>query len=339
MTSEEAGASLRTPRAGVSPLDTIARRLAVTALAAYDLGPARLRLLARRWGAVLYQVDAPAGRFVLRLHEPDGVVGDQIRSEVEWLAALRYETDLGVPAPVATRDGSLLATVAAPDGAAPWPAIVLGWVNGRFRDAGLRPVHLAQAGALMAGLHQHAAGFVPPAGFVRPRWDWRPLFGPTSVFAPGRDRGLLTVVDRAIFAAAAARVAAEMAVLEQDPTAAGYGLIHGDLNQTNLLFYQGTARAIDFADCCWGYHLFDMSITLSAVAGRSNEADLRAAFFAGYVQVRPLPPHCAERLPAFSALRLARRVNYLVRSPDPANPALAPGYIRDAVAWLRGFLA
>ena len=93
-------------------------RPAAAVLAAWGLEAAPLRLLAQR-GASLFRVDAPAGRYVLRLYGARSPSTAQIRSELLWLRALGTDAGLMVPEPVATPGGDLV--VEARDPAVPEP--------------------------------------------------------------------------------------------------------------------------------------------------------------------------------------------------------------------------
>jgi hypothetical protein len=48
------------------------------------------------------------GPYLLRINRPRVQTPDTIGSEMAWLSALRRDTDLGVPEPVAARDGSFV---------------------------------------------------------------------------------------------------------------------------------------------------------------------------------------------------------------------------------------
>lgn len=312
-----------------------ARGVAGIALARYGLAGARLRLLAHR-GTTLFQVDAPDGRFVLRVYRAGGSSDAHIRSELAWLGALRRDTDLTVPEPVAARDGALLITAVERDGAEAHRCVLFRWVAGRFVDRGLTPAHLRRVGAFLAGLHAHTAYWIPPPGFTRPHWDWRALFAPGAVAGPGSGAGWLTPAAHAVFAAAAIRIAGEMATLEAG--GAEHGLIHADFQQTNYLFHRGAVRAIDFADCCWGYYAYDMAIPLFEVADRPRGAVMHAAFLDEYAAVRPLPADAAPQIRLFTALRLIKRVNYLARVGNPTLRSQAPYWLGYTVDWLRRWL-
>jgi Ser/Thr protein kinase RdoA (MazF antagonist) len=302
------------------------------ALPRYGLGGAPLRLLTHRSNTLF----AVGDEYVLRINRPDPPPVARLRGELIWLDALRHDTDLIVPEPVATEDGEWLIPVDARGLPAPRLCVLLRRVEGRFLGGGLTPAHLRRVGALQAALHRHAATWTPPAAFDRRRWDWRWMFDDLSVLGPS-GAGLLSPEARAVWAATQARVAAEMAALEA--RGGEYGVIHADLQHTNYLFHGDEARAIDFADCCWGYFVYDMAIPLFNLAGRPDEAALRAAFFAGYSRVRPLPPDTEAGLRLFTALVLIKRVNYLARAADPALRSQAPHWLAVALPQLEAFLA
>ena len=138
-----------------------------------------------------FRVDATAldgrARFLLRVHRParhgrhvDSAAA--VRSELDWLTALRADTGLSVPEPFRTTDGNL--TTVATSGDAPEPRVcsVLRWMDGRARTAAPRPVHLYRLGSVMERLHNHASQWRVPPGFVRIRWDWETFFGDTMIY-------------------------------------------------------------------------------------------------------------------------------------------------------------
>jgi Ser/Thr protein kinase RdoA (MazF antagonist) len=330
------------------------RELAEAALAYYDLGNGRLSMLTHRTNTIFQihatkKIEDPAheepdriekSRYALRLYTTSFPPEARIASELLWLAALRKETELVVPEPVPARNGSLLTEVTVEGIPEVARCVVFRWVNGRFVDSGLTPTKIERVGMFMARLHQHGEKFVPPPDFDRPRWNWQWVFDKGTVLDPAfvarRGQGLLSEHDLAIFTATAEKVG--IAMREMPQNAAHYGLVHFDLQQTNYLFYKDEVRAIDFEDCCWNYYLFDMAITLSGIMGRPDEAPMRAAFFEGYTQIRSLPEQYEERLKVFTAQRLIKRVNYLLRSENPDNRAKAREWIAFSTHWLEHFL-
>ena len=133
-------------------------------------GGARLVLLRHEQNAT-FRVDGDGARYVLRINRPGLQSEATVESEMAWLAALRRDTDLVVPEPVATRDGSLVVTVADPGVPGARCCALLRWIDGRFVNRRLTPAHLARMGDTMGRLQAHAAGWTPPDGFIRQRLD------------------------------------------------------------------------------------------------------------------------------------------------------------------------
>ena len=244
------------------------RRLGRSALAAYGLQDARLTSL-RHQHNTTFRIDARGGPYVLRINRPAVHTADTIRSEMAWLRALRHDTGLGVPDPVAARDGSLVVVAKDPGVPEPRTCVLLRRLEGRFVDQRLTPEHLRSVAQLQAGLQEHARRWTPPSGFRRPRLDMLTSAAKTGEIPTPADShertdhpspedadcGLELVTElvsashAAVFAAALDVVWATTRVLQAQPGNAG--LIHGDLHQENYLFKHGDAQAIDFDDCGW----------------------------------------------------------------------------------------
>jgi Ser/Thr protein kinase RdoA (MazF antagonist) len=233
-------------------------------------------------------------------------------SEAIWLTALHRDTDLAVPEPVPTADGSML-TVAETEGVpTPRTCVLFRWGAGRFLDAGLTPRHLERVGGFIARLHDHALRFSPPAGFAR----WR--IGEVS-------RGVTEYVAGLVRAQFGSHVAltvgsvldtAHQAQRELGTGPEVFGLIHGDLHQENYLFDHGRVRAIDFDDSGWGHFTYDLAVVLSELRHREGYASLRAALLRGYRAVRPLSAEHERYLEIFYALRLLQLSVWCIEQRD-----------------------
>src|SRR5262249_51133050 len=143
-------------------------------LACYDLQGASLTLVSETANAV-FHVALPnggpprlveAGRtsdgaeYALRLRPPGWHSTQSMAEELQWLLALRRDTDLVVPEPVPACDGTLIQEISAPDTPGPWQGVLFRWVPGERRTETLTPLDLERVGTCMARLHQHAAAFV-----------------------------------------------------------------------------------------------------------------------------------------------------------------------------------
>jgi Ser/Thr protein kinase RdoA (MazF antagonist) len=109
------------------------RRLGRAALAGYGLEGAQITLL-RYEHNTTFRVDGAGGPYVLRINRPGVHTPATIASEMAWLRAVRRDTGLGVPEPVAARDGSLVCLAGAPGVPGPRVCVLLRRLEGRGRS-------------------------------------------------------------------------------------------------------------------------------------------------------------------------------------------------------------
>jgi Ser/Thr protein kinase RdoA (MazF antagonist) len=280
---------------------------------------------------LVFRVQLPGrrrkGDFVLRIQASGQRSTNAIHEELQWLLAIRRDTTLMVPVPVPALDGSLVQEVRAAGEATPRQCVLLHWVPGEFRNESLTTEDMQRVGMFMAQLHCHADQFVvsqasPPtrrAHFCDVNAWTDPPRNVTARFASD---------ELAVFAAAAQRV--QVAVRELGESRDVFGFIHADLHQWNYLFHRQDVRAIDFEDCGWGYHAYDIVVTLSYL-----ETALQDALLAGYQRVRPLPACYAEYRDVFLAARMLFMVTWILSWPQPAHRSWGPGYLQEAVRRLR----
>ena len=160
------------------------RRVAVAALDLFALPSGKLTFV-NHGENTTFRHDSAAGRHLVRVHRRQRHGRDvdstaAIRSEIAWLRAIRTDTELLVPEPLAARDGA--STVEAFAGGETRVCSVLRWMDGRIHEESARPVHLRRLGAAMAGLHDQADAWTPPPDFVRIRWDHETFFGNVMVY-------------------------------------------------------------------------------------------------------------------------------------------------------------
>jgi Ser/Thr protein kinase RdoA (MazF antagonist) len=307
------------------------RRLGRTALTSFGVEAARLTLL-RHEANTTFRAESEGETFVLRINRPNVQTAQTIESEMAWLTALRRETDLGVPEPVRSRDGSFVVVAESAGVPVPHSCVLMRWLDGRFSDVRLAPVHLRRVGILEARLHDHADRWTPPSGFLRPRVDTlsdagkvASVAGSASASLPG-DHPTTDDAERCLRLVGAV-ISADAATLCQEAielvwtttrtlaqTPAAFGLIHGDLHYENFLFYDGAVRAIDFDDCGWGFHLYDLAVTLWELEERPRYGDLRDALLEAYADFRALPGDHSTHLQALFVLRRLQMLMWALES-------------------------
>jgi Ser/Thr protein kinase RdoA (MazF antagonist) len=313
------------------------RRLALEAVATYEIRPARLVPLGHEENTT-FRVETPDGeRYVLRIqrttgspfHPPRSV--DEVRSETIWITAVRRETGLAVPEPVLAPDGSPLAIIEVDGVPEPRVCVLFRWQPGKFLDAGLTPSHLERVGEFTARLHAHAVGFEPPAGFSR--WRIEDVSDEAAAYVSD-------LVGEQCGREAASLAAAIIDLVRRAQRELGtgpdvFGLIHSDLHQENYLFHRAQVRAIDFDDSGWGHYLYDLAVTLSEVGGRLDYEALRAGLLRGYRSIRPLPREHERYLHLFHALRVLKLTLWFIEQRDHPGFAEWEADVRDGLAELQ----
>lgn len=284
-------------------------------LAGYDLGEVvELTPIAEGVENTNYRLETATGRFVLTLFE--GRTDEASLPFCLGLTAHLAARGFPCPTPIEDRAGAWLGRL---NGRA---AAVIEWKTGAW----LRhpsEAEQAAAGAVLARLHQTAAGFeIQRENPVGPAM-WRRLADRCAAGASGEDRVLLDQVEAAL-----ARLGD---VFGADLPG---GPIHADYFPDNILFEGGQVSAvIDFYFGCNGAFAYDLAIALSAwgfdAEGRAMPGAI-AAFQRGYESVRPLSDAERAALPRlgeaaalrFTLTRLHDRIFHdpskLVTPKDPA---------------------
>ncbi|MDQ6660891.1 MAG: phosphotransferase [Chloroflexota bacterium] len=323
------------------------RRLAETALAAYDLGDVHLMPLMHFFNTT-FRVDAcprsgrtgqeRGERYVIRIHRPGSQDASTIESELIWLLALRHDMGLVVPEPVPTRDGSLVTLASTPGVPEPRHCVLFRWVDGRFLRSRLGVKELERVGAFMAKLHCHAEHFIVPEGFFRKQWDYEGLRSGVLGTDLEQSWAHLSQGDRAILDAVGERVQHAMQTLGEGSEV--FGLIHADFYEGNYLFSKEEVHAIDFDGSGWGCYLFDIGVAFSTLLARDNYPALRQAFLKGYRQVRPFSGDHEALIDTFIAGRLMCHVLWLAAHLDePSYEVRAARRIQYELGELKAFLA
>jgi Ser/Thr protein kinase RdoA (MazF antagonist) len=285
-------------------------RVARAALARFGFSPdVALAPVSERENAI-FRIDDPAtGRaFALRIHRRGYQDRQSVRSELQWMEALRQA---GVETPVPRRgsDGELVQAVAAPDGAGDFLCDVLAWLEGATLAESDSPDVLRTLGALNARIHRQARGWRLPDGFERQRWDDDGMLGARPLWGDYRELSLLAAGERSLLDRAASRVGERLRRYGQAPDR--FGLIHADLMPENILVCDGEPCVIDFDDCGFGWFLYDLATLLCFDAGLPSYDDRLAAWLEGYRSVEALHDEHLEELPTLVMARILVALGWL----------------------------
>ena len=297
------------------------------------------RLIKFRENAV-FEINAPGERAVLRIHRP-GYHDDQaLMSELIWMHALSHA---GIPVPelVPAADGEL--SVALRSGPLPETRRfdVLRWIDGAplsdIEDrANFRQIYF-DAGALAARLHNHSRSWKAPANFSRPSWDADGLAGVTPLWGAFDTLAALTHEERDLLVAARSRALQDLAEMGQAKER--YGLIHADFVPENLIFGPDGLKLIDFDDCGFGWHMFELATALFFQYSRPDFEELKSSLLAGYRSVRRLPDKDRDKLVLFLVLRSFTYLGWVGTRPETETAReLTPFLISQACLLAKEYL-
>lgn len=286
-----------------------------------------------------FRIDTLSGeRFILRVHRPGYQTAASIDSELQWLAALRGETDLPLPRPLPGRNGRLRQTLDLP-GEAAREAVLFAFVAGGEPSFGDDLRGLFQTlGQFAAIAHRHALSFRPTPDFTRPTWDAAAILDADGLWGNWRTAPGVTAPVATTLATVDARLRTELAAYGQG--ADRFGLIHADMRLANLLVEGDRVTLIDFDDCGFGWFTYDFAAAVSFHETDPALPGWRQGWLAGYGQVRPLAAADAAMLDTMVLLRRMALLAWIgSHAETDLAHAQAPGFAAATAALAARWLA
>ncbi|HEX5142681.1 MAG TPA: phosphotransferase [Mycobacterium sp.] len=309
------------------------------ALPAYGRDPgSSLRLLSLSENAT-YLAGGTADHqpLVLRVHRPGYHDFDAIRSELDWMAALRSETSVRTPQLVRTVTGKQVSAVRVDDRTLHVDAV--SFIPGCTAEEAPDAVGFAALGQITAAMHDHVQNWRPPAHFTRFRWDLDAILGPDARWGNWRDAPALDAREQATIERAVDAITARLT--EFGTGADRFGLVHADLRLANLMVGpEGDITVIDFDDCGWSWHLADLGAVVSWIEDTPAAERIIADWLAGYLAVRPLPAEHLALIPTFVMLRRIQLTAWTASHSDAdAAIAVGPGFVRGTAQLAQRYLS
>ncbi len=323
-------------------------QLAQAALPHWLLDGAALELIKYRENGVFKVTTAAGKRYALRVHRPGYHSQAAIHSELEWMAALAM-AGLDIPQVVPTASGELLITQSTQQIQEPRVVDLFEWVDGEILrvhlDRAIGEKNTAeikrlfeQVGETMAQLHNHAAVWKAPAGFTRHAWDRAGFVGEQPFWGRFWELELLSAEQKRLMQAIRDRLDRDLKAYGQ--TVDNYSLIHADLNFDNVMVDGNKTRPIDFDDAGFGWHLFDMAVTLNHLFFDPLEQLATDSLVAGYRRVRPLSDRELSHLPLFMTVRSCSYLGWIRdRLEVPEILERAPKLIENGCRAAEAYLA
>jgi Ser/Thr protein kinase RdoA (MazF antagonist) len=291
------------------------RPLAMDAIRHYNLDATRLRLVSNDMNGI-FRIDTRDGRkYILRITLPEGGhTLDHVTAEMDWLAALARDTDLSIPRPLPTRNGSLVVEASAEGVPELRFCAIFSWVPGKNLIKSMTEENFARLGELMARLHGHALSYHPPAGLSLLQYDRVFPYPEPVVLFDEANAHFFTPERRKNYEDGIAWVqeSIDRLVASGEPNR----ILHGDLHQWNVRLSQGILSPIDFEDLILGWPVQDIAISFYYYFRNENYTALRAAFQAGYSSCSPWPERHPGEIDSFIAGRGIGLANFIINDPN-----------------------
>ena len=321
--------------------------LATAALARWGLRDCEPEVLKVRENAVFRVRTVEGDAAVLRVHRHGYHSDAALRSELAWLEALNAG-GIAVPAVIPSAVGEAFEIVQGAGVPEPRQVDMLTWMPGvpiGTIEEGLNPqiadvpAVFEAVGRLAARLHNQTEAWPQPPGFVRHAWDREGLVGPEPLWGRFWEAHVLGAEERRLIDRARAQVNDDLTAYGRPPRR--YGLIHADLNLDNMLFDGERVIILDFDDCGFGWHHFDLSTVWTLFHGSDLAEAMRAGVVEGYRRERDLPDEELAHMPLFE---LGRAFSYLGWVHTRSETASAQALVQEvaklvctlAEAYLRG---
>ena len=250
-----------------------------------------------------YRIDDPDRdeATILRIHRRGYHTKQAIRSELDWLIALRQHHGIQTAAPIAAQDGTLIQSLASAALPEPCHAVMFTFLTGQepAEDDLIGPFE--RLGTVSAHMHDQARNWSLPMGFSRQVWDHDGAFGARPIWGRWQDGIGMTAESRQLFARLSEAIRTRLAQFGRSRDR--FGLVHADIRLANLLIEGDTTKVIDFDDCGFGWFLYDIGTALSFIEHRPDVPELVAAWLRGYRQVATLSAEDEAEIPTFIMLR------------------------------------
>ena len=322
--------------------------LALASLKAWNLVCSDIEVIKYRENAVFKVVAENGVPFALRVHRSGYHSDAELRSELEWMAALQA-SGIEVPIVIPAVNGDLFVRTVIPVTGEAAQIDLFEWIDGvqlgsAEEGLGDNAADIERSyrtiGSIAARLHNHGATWNLPTGFSRHAWDVEGLVGEAPFWGRFWELGELTPAQRTLVLQAREIIRSELIGMAASPDyASSYGLIHADFVPDNVMVSNGVVRLIDFDDAGFGWHLFELATALYFIRSDPNFEVARDALIAGYRQHRALPDHVLGKLSVFM---MARGLTYLgwvhTRRNTDAAHALTPFVIALACDYAESFV-
>lgn len=249
---------------------------------------------------------------------------EEIQAEVKWLEHLRRQNQIKIASPLRNRQGSFL-TVVEQEGQT-YVCVLFEYLRGAHPDPGddrEADKDFRRIGRIAAILHRDAREWEESRLLSRAHWDYEHMIGPGGLFGNWRQSSDLSAREKKFLENTCAGIRKRLSIYGRSDE--NYGLIHSDLRAANLLKDGNVMQVIDFDDCGFGWHMYDLAASVSFLETDPRVGNWIRAWVEGYRTEGTLDDGDILQIPVFI---MARRLQLLAwvtshRDSDPVKELYA----------------
>lgn len=289
------------------------------ALVAFPIVHTQVELISQSENYTFYVKDSENNPYVLRIHRPEYHTLEELQSEQLWTEAMK-RSGIDVPVSVRTKEGAGYTSVVL--GSKTRYAGMLEWVEGNPLSDTIAKVHdtenLAEwfsiLGRLMASLHEHAVNWSVPEHFKRHSFDVDGFTGENPFWGRYWETPALTTKERQDLKSF--RKLLQQILHKFGSMNDAYSLIHADLHPHNVIVNEERLHIIDFDDCGFGWHAYDLAVALYNERHSHALDRLLEVTIKGYEEVRPIADQTVDVIPLFFIIRNLASIGWISARPD-----------------------
>jgi Ser/Thr protein kinase RdoA (MazF antagonist) len=255
----------------------------------------------------------------------------EIEAELRWLEHLGKSDAVRAVYPVSNIRGNLLTQVE--EERQVYVCVVFQYLEGHTlnpRQDLSAAADFRQTGRTAALLHRDAMDWKESGTLLRPHWNYENMVGTHGLFGNWRECRELDFRGYDTIDLACRRIRQRLENYGKNEN--NYGLIHADLRAANLLKDGSVLHVLDFDDCGFGWHLYDLAASVSFIEDDLRLGQWIGAWLEGYQSVLPLEKRDLLEIPTFI---MARRIQLLawLTSHEDSDPVKGqyPGFAGETV--------
>lgn len=277
-------------------------------------------------------------RGVLRVSRPGYHSLPETEAEIAWLRQIREEGTVVIPSPIPCPDGRAVAVVTVDN--QEYHLVLCEYLEGEAPDpegGGRGFPWFPKIGETAAKLHKQTMEWTRSRRLCRPVWDFEALLGVHGLFGNWRECREITEAESRLLLETCGEIKGRLLAYGKDEK--NFGLIHSDLRAANLLVDGDILKVLDFDDCGYGWHLFDLASSFSFIEDRPEVPGWIEEWLKGYERVLELEKRDYEMIPTFF---MARRIQLLawITSHDDSEPVrrYERGFARQTLCMAEEYL-